>query len=165
MMGARSGSVDPGILLHVLRERGLEADGLDGVLNRESGLLGVSGVSSDFRAVETAAAEGHPRARLALDMYAEGVRNAVGALATTLDRLDALVFTAGIGENSAALRAQVCEGLRILGLRIDDGLNATARPDAEVTAEGSATRVLVVQAREDLMIAQETRRVLKESRP
>jgi acetate kinase len=163
MMGARSGSVDPGILLHVQRERGVDAGALDRALNRESGLLGVSGVSSDYRAVEAAAEAGHDRARLALDMYAEGVRNAVGALATTLDRLDALVFTAGIGENSAALRETVCDGLRILGLRIDNDLNAAARPDSEITAEGSGTRVFVVRTREDLMIARETRRIVEES--
>jgi len=163
MMGARSGTIDPGILLHVQREHGVDADALDRALNRESGLLGVSGVSSDYRAVETAAETGHGRARLALDMYAEAVRNAVGALATTTEQLDALAFTAGIGENSAALRETVCAGLRILGVRIDTGLNAAARADAEITADGSATRVFVIRAREDLMIARETRRVVEES--
>ena len=164
MMGARSGTIDPGIMLHVQRERGVHAEALDQALNRESGLLGVSGVSSDYRAVEAAAETGHERARLALDMYAEGVRNAVGALATALDRVDALAFTAGIGENSARLRETVCAGLRVLGVRIDSDLNASGRADCEITGQDSASRVLVVRAREDLMIAREARRVVEESR-
>lgn len=163
MMGTRSGTVDPGILPHVQRAHGLTADDLDHALNRESGLLGVSGVSSDYRAVEAAAHAGHDRARLALAMYADGVRNAIGGSATALDRLDALVFTAGIGENSAALRASVCDGLGVLGVRIDVESNRDAEADTDIAGPDSSARVLVVRAREDLMIARETRHVLRRS--
>jgi acetate kinase len=160
MMGTRSGTVDPGILLHAQRAHGLDVEDLDRALNRESGLLGVSGVSSDYRAVEAAANAGSDRARLALDMYAEGVRGAIGSLATTLDRLDALAFTAGIGENSAALRASVCDGLGTLGIGIDDARNRETQPDADIATADSRARVLLIRAREDLMIAREVRSVL-----
>ncbi|MGE5276078.1 MAG: acetate/propionate family kinase [Acidobacteriota bacterium] len=160
MMGTRSGSIDPGILLAVQRERGLSAEELDEILNHGSGLLGVSGVSSDFREVEAAARAGDARARLALEIYADRVRSAIGALAATLGGLDALVFTAGIGENAAALRASVCEGLEFLGLRLDPSANGDCRPDADVAAGDSRARILVLRAREELMIARETRRVL-----
>ncbi|MAF10809.1 acetate kinase [Candidatus Poribacteria bacterium] len=160
MMGTRSGTVDPGILLHVQRVHGLDVEDLDRALNRESGLLAVSGVSSDYRAVEAAGDAGDDRARLALDMYAEGVRAAIGGLATTLPRLDALAFTAGIGENSAALRASVCDGLGTLGVSIDAARNRETQPDADIAATDSYARVLIIRAREDLMIARETRNVL-----
>ena len=160
MMGTRSGSIDPGIMLAVQRERGLSAGELDEILNHGSGLLGVSGVSSDFREVDTAARSGDARARLALEIYADRVRSAIGALAVTLGGLDALVFTAGIGENAAGLRASACAGLDCLGLRLDPSANAACRPDADVSAKDSAAPILVLRAREELAIARETRRVL-----
>ena len=160
MMGTRSGTVDPGILLHVLRERGLTVDQLDDVLHHKSGLLGISGVSSDFRQVETAAAAGHHRAQLALDVYAYRVRAMVGALAVTLGGLDALVFTGGIGENSAWLRTEVCNGLECLGARLDPERNRQCRPDADLAADGSPARILVIHTREDMMIAQQCRRMV-----
>lgn len=159
MMGTRCGSVDPGALLHALRARGLSADDLDDALNHRSGLLGISGVSSDYRAVHEAASRGDERARLALAMFAERVRGAVGMLAVALGGLDALVFTAGIGEHAPDLRADACRGLECLGVAFDPAKNATARPDADLSSEGSRARVLIVRAREDLMIARETRRV------
>ena len=160
MMGTRSGTVDPGILIHVLRERGLNVDQLDDVLHHKSGLLGISGVSSDFRQVEAAAAAGHHRARLALDVYAYRVRAMVGALAVTLGGLDALVFTGGIGENSVWLRAEVCNGLECLGAHLDPELNLQCRPDNDLAANGSPARILVIHTREDMMIAQECRRMV-----
>ena len=160
MMGGRAGSVDPGILLYALRHKGVATEELDRILNHESGLYGVSGVSADFREVEAASATGNARARLALEIYADKVRQAVGALAATLGGLDALVFTGGVGEHSAGLRAAVCEGLGFFGLRLDPDANARASPDADVSAGHSASRVLVVHTREELMIARETRRLL-----
>jgi len=157
MMGTRSGSVDPGILLHVLRHRGLNAEQLDHALNHESGLLGVSGISSDFRAVQEATRAGHERARLALDIYADRVRATIGALAVTLGSVDALVFTAGVGEHSADLRAAVCEGLECLGLRLDAASNAECKPDADVASASSTGRILVLHTQEEMMIARETR--------
>jgi acetate kinase len=164
MMGTRSGSVDPGLLLHVLRRKGVTADDLDRVLNHESGLLGVSGVASDMRQVLAAAAAGNARARLALEIYAHRVRQTVGALAATLGGLDALVFTAGIGEHAAPVRARACAGLECLGLELNAKANADCRPDADVATAGSRGRILVIATREDLMIVRETVRVLGHSR-
>lgn len=160
MMGTRSGSVDPGILVYVQRRHGMDVEALDRALNFESGLLGVSGVSGDVREVEEAAAEGNQRARLALEIYAARAREVVGGLAVAMGGVDALVFTAGVGENSADLRAVICEGLECLGLRIDAGRNDAAKPDAEIGAAEDPGRILVIRAREALMIARATRRVV-----
>lgn len=160
MMGTRSGSVDPGILLHVLRQHGVRSDRLDTILNKESGLLGVSGASGDFRSVEEAAAQGNERARLALDLYADRVRATVGALAVTLGGVEALVFTAGVGENAAAFREQICNGLECLGLRLDPERNRAARPDADVADVGSPGRILLVHTREEQRIAREVQQIV-----
>ncbi|NLX99172.1 MAG: acetate/propionate family kinase, partial [Rhodopirellula sp.] len=161
MMGTRSGSVDPGILLHVLRERGMSVEQLDEALHKQSGLLGISGVSADFRRVELAAAEGNPRAQLALGMYAYRVRAMIGALAVTLGRIDGLVFTGGIGENSVLLRQDICQGLECIGVRLDLDRNATARPDADIAQDASAARVLLIRTREEYMIASQTRQTVE----
>jgi acetate kinase len=159
MMGTRSGSIDPSILIHVERKHGLTAEQVDQVLNHQSGLLGVSGVASDFRQVEAASQQGNARAQLALDMYADRVRSAVGALAVTLGGVDALVFTAGVGENSATLRAAVCRGLECLGLHLDAERNAHCQPDADLADPASPGRILALHTREELLIARETLRV------
>lgn len=160
MMGTRSGSIDPGILLYLQRQRGLSAEQLDNVLNHSSGLLGVSGVSSDCRQVEAAARAGNEQARLALHIFADRVRSAVGALTVTLGGIDALVFTAGVGENSPSVRAAVCDGLNCLGLHLDPERNATCQPDADVATVRSQGRILVVRTREELMIAREAGRLV-----
>ncbi len=159
MMGTRSGTVDPGILLHVLRERGMSVEELDQALHKKSGLLGVSGISADFRRVEAAAAEGHGRAQLAMGMYAYRVRAMIGALAVTLGSIDALVFTGGIGENSARLRQDICQGLQCLGVKLDAERNEACRPDADIARPDSTARVLLIHTREEYMIARETRRL------
>ena len=155
-MTTRSGSVDPGALLYVLRERGLSIDELDRALNLESGLAALSGTSGDIREVER---EG---ATHALDVYSHRAAAAVAAMATSLGGLDALVFTAGIGERSPAVRAAVCGRLAFLGVRLDERANDGAEPDVVISALGSQVSVRVIAAREDLVIAQETRRVLDE---
>lgn len=162
MMGTRSGSVDPGILLYAARRRGMSPDALDHTLNHASGLLGVSGISGDFREVELGARSGNRRAQLALAIYADRARGSVGSLAVVMGGVDALVFTAGVGENAAALRADVCAGLECLGLSIDTGRNATSVADADVATAGSPGRILVVRTREALMVARETRRLALE---
>jgi len=159
MMGTRSGTVDPGILIYVQREKGLTVDQLDEILHHKSGLLGISGLSSDFRRVELAAEEGHQRARLAMDIYAYRVRTMIGALVVTLGGMDALVFTGGIGENSSRLRAEVCRGLECVGVHLDDRRNADQKPDADLATPDSPARVLLIHTREDLMIAREARRM------
>ncbi len=158
VMGSRAGSVDPGILLHALERMGLSAEALDEVLQRGSGLLGVSGVSSDFREVLEAARGGNGRARLALAIYADSVRAAVGALAVALGGVDALVFTAGVGENAAELREEACRGLGCLGLFLDPARNRASRPDADIATEASPGRILILHTREDLHIAREALR-------
>ena len=154
-MGTRCGSVDPGLLLLVQRRHGLSLDDLDHALNHESGLLGLSGVSSDLARIEEAAGAGNARAQLAFDVFADRVRSAVGGLAVTLGGLDALVFTDRIGEGSPALRAAVCDGLECLGARLDPARNAAMKPDADLAAEGSGARVLAIATREEYMIARE----------
>jgi len=160
MMGTRSGTVDPGILVYVQREKGLSVDQLDEILHHKSGLLGISGISSDFRRVELAAEEGHQRARLAMDIYAYRVRTMVGALVVTLGGLDALVFTGGIGENSSRLRDEVCRGLECVGVHLDAQKNLVEKPDADLATPGSPARVFSIHTREDLMIAREARRMV-----
>lgn len=161
MMGTRSGSVDPGLLLYVLRHKGLTAEDVDRVLNRESGLLGVSGVSGDMRRVQEAARRGDPRAVLALDIYVHRLRKMIGAMAVTMGGVDALVFTAGVGEHAATIRESACHGLECLGLHLDASVNAGCRPDADVAAPHSPGRILVIATREDLTIVRETVRVLR----
>lgn len=159
MMGSRSGSIDPGILIHVQRAFNLTVDQLDAALQKDSGLLGVSGISSDFRQVEKAAREGHQRSALALDMYASRIRSAVGSLAVQLGGLDALVFTAGVGENSAWLRGKVCEGLQCLGVQLDTDRNTDAQADTDVALPDSPVRVLVLRTNEEAFIAREVQRL------
>ena len=160
MMGTRSGSIDPGILLAMQRDHGLNPQALDEALNKRSGLLGVSGVSSDYRKVEAAAAAGDERARLALEIFAARLRSEIGALAVTLGGIDALVFTAGIGEHAASLRAAVCPNLACLGVKLDPALNASSKPDADIAAKDSAVRVFVIHTREELLIAREAARLM-----
>lgn len=163
MMGTRCGSLGPGLMLHVQRRYNLSVDRMDRVLNHESGLLGVSGVSSDYRQVKDAADKGAERASLALALFADRVRATVGALAVTMGGIDALVFTAGIGEHAADMRAAVCDGLQILGLRLDSGRNTACSPDADIAAADSPGRILVLRTQEERMIAHEARRVMSET--
>ena len=160
MMGTRGGAIDPGILLYVQAQHGLDAHALDATLNHESGLKGVSGVSSDYREVEGAANGGHARARLALDIYAVRVRQAIGAMAVTLGGVDALVFTAGVGQHSASLRRAACEGLACVGVQLDATANASGSGDRDVATTASGARILVLHTREELMIARETKRLI-----
>ena len=160
MMVRRSGSVDPGLILHLLQHGGLSVAELARGLDEESGLLGVSGVSADMRAVLTAADKGSARAALAVDIFIHRLVATIGAMAATIGGLDALVFSGGIGEHSAVVRARVVAGLEHLGARLDHGANETAAPDLDVGAADSAARVMVIAAREDLVILRDVRRVL-----
>ena len=155
MMGTRSGSVDPGILIHLLRQEGSSAEKLNQVLNRESGLYGVSGVSGNMREVLGAMAEGNRRARLAFEIYVHRLRAEIGAMLATLGGLDALVFAAGVGENAVLVRAAACESFAFLGLKLDREKNARSPADQEVSTADSAVRVLIVRTQEDWAIAQE----------
>ncbi len=161
MMATRSGSVDPGLLLHAQLRHGLSAEQVETALYRDSGLLGVSGVSADMRQVLAAARAGDERARLAVDVYTHRVRQAIGALAVTLGGVDALVFTAGVGENSAEVRAASCDGLECLGLELDPDANTRVRPDADVARRDSPGRILVVISREEDTMLREVTRVVQ----
>jgi len=160
VMGSRSGSVDPGLLIYLLRHKGMSAEQLDHALNYESGLLGLSGFSSDMRQILEKSSE-NPGARLALEVYVHRLRQTVGAMAATLGGVDGLVFTAGVGENSAQVRELVCENLDHLGLELDTTANARCKPDADIARHGSPGRILVISTREDLTIVRETRRLLR----
>ncbi|WP_254566678.1 acetate kinase [Oscillatoria sp. HE19RPO] len=155
MMGTRSGSVDPGILIHQMRSQQLKVDELDSILNRESGLKGVSGVSSDIRDIKTAIQEGNERAKLAFDMYVYRLRSQIGAMLPILGGLDVLVFTGGVGENHPNLRSAACEGFEFLKLHIDPHKNQNSPIDADIATTDSKVRVFVIQAQEDWAIARE----------
>jgi acetate kinase len=154
VMGTRSGDIDPGIVLHLLRA-GLTADEVDSLLNRASGMKGLTG-HNDLRQVHRAAAAGDARAEVALQVYVHAIRHFLGAYLVELGGADAIVFTAGVGENDAAVRAAVCEGLSGLGIEVDPMANQAARgpaAPADIATEASATRVLVVPTDEELEIA------------
>lgn len=160
IMGTRSGSVDPGILIHLLRHAGYDADRLDRLLNRDSGLKGISGISGDMREIESAMAQGHVRAQQAFDVFIHRLRQGVSAMAVALGGLDALVFTAGMGENSAAVRAAACEGLAFLGVELDAGRNEASSSDRDIATDDSAVRILVIHTQEDWEIARECFRLV-----
>jgi acetate kinase len=162
MMGTRSGTVDPGMLVHLMRYKGLDADDLDHALNLESGLLGVSGVSSDMREVLSELPYNRD-ARLAVDVYVHRIIQTIGTMAATLGGVDALVFTAGVGEYAPEIRRRACENLGFLGLELDRAANETRKPDADVALPASAARILIIATREDLTIMRETRRLLGSS--
>ncbi|MEP6518934.1 acetate/propionate family kinase [Microcoleus vaginatus] len=155
MMGSRSGSIDPGILIHLLKQSEFTAEKLDGILNRNSGLKGISGVSSDMRQIGDAIAQGNQRAQLALDIYIHRLRAGIGAMLASLGGLDALIFTAGVGENSAVVRAAACEPFGFIGLKLDGDKNQQSPIDQDIAAVDSAVRILVVHTQEDWEIARE----------
>jgi acetate kinase len=161
-MGRRSGAVDPGILIHLVRHEGHTADSLDRLLNHESGLAGLSGTSGDMREVLKGVDAGDERARLALDVYVHHIRQAIAAMAASLNGLDALVFTGGVGEHAPRVRAAVCEGLAFLGVELDTTENVRATGDAHCSVKGRVA-VLVVRAEENWAVAQECVRVVAAS--
>jgi acetate kinase len=160
MMATRSGSIDPSIVLHVQQHHGLTAEQVEAALNHESGLLGVSGLSADMREILEAVDAGHSQARLALAIYTRRVRQAIGALAVTLGGVDALVFTAGVGEHAGLVRETICDGLECLGLELDAPANVACRPDVDVARLDSRGRILVIATREDVTMLREVIQVL-----
>jgi acetate kinase len=161
VMGTRSGDLDPAVVFYLHRQAGLSVDDIDELLNRRSGMLGLAG-ANDMREVERRAAAGDQAAAEALDVYCYRIRKYVGAYAAALGRLDALVFTAGVGENSAGVRAGVCEGLEGLGITLDRDRNlARSSGPRTVSADGGAVAVLVVPTNEELEIAEQTLAVVR----
>jgi len=160
MMGTRSGSVDPALVVYLIEKCGMSAKEVDSFLNKKCGLLGVAGVGSgDLRDILAARAKGNERARLAFDMYVYRIALGIGAMAAALDGADAIAFTAGAGERSAELRAAVSARLGYLGVSLDPARNESGSGDRDVSADDARCRVLVIGTREDILIARETARV------
>lgn len=155
MMGTRCGSVDPGLLIHLQRNCGIDIEQLDRSLNTESGLLGVSGISGDIRRVSGEAKAGHQRSQLALDIYVYRLRQAIAAMTASLSGLDGLVFTGGVGTNWPDLRTSLCEGLGFLGIELDTHINLQCVADAVVSSGRSNIPVVVIHTREDVMLARQ----------
>ena len=157
MMGTRSGDIDAGAVVFLQNTLHLDADGISSLLNKKSGVLGVTGISSDMRDVESAAGKGNERARLALDMYFYRVKKYVGAYAAVMGGVDIIVFTAGVGENQSDLRRVVCEDMQWMGVKIDEALNENVRgEEAVISTADSKVKVCVVPTDEELMIATDT---------
>ena len=162
-MGTRSGAIDAAITEYIADQRGYSGKRVENVLNKESGMLGVSGVSSDFRDLEVAAAEGNERAQLALDIFAYKVTKRIGSAAAAMGGVDAVVFTAGVGENSASMRAKIMEGMEFLGLKIDPEKNNVRGKERIISTDDSPNAILLVPTNEELMIALDTARLVREA--
>jgi len=158
-MGTRSGTLDPGVILYLMDQRGMDARAVEKLIYNESGLLGVSGISSDMR---TLLASAEPRARLAVDLYVYRIRRELGSLAAALGGLDAIVFTAGIGENAAIIRERVCRDAAWLGVDVDPAANSAGGPD--IGKRGAHVQAWVIPTNEELMIARHTQRLLEHAR-
>ena len=155
MMGTRSGSVDPGILTYLMRQSDLSGEQLDDLLNKRSGLLGISGISGDMREILAAIKKGHERAQLAFDIYVHRLQSGIGAMIAVLGGIDALIFTAGVGENSPEVRAGACKNLKYAGVELDRKKNAESPPDENISAPNSPVPVVIVSAQEDWEIARD----------
>ena len=160
-MGTRSGDLDAAVVQFIMNKYGMSADECLNMLNKKSGVLALSGVSSDFRDIEGEAEKGNEDCQLALDKFAYEVRKYIGAYAAALGGLDCLVFTAGVGENSASMRARICEGLEYLGVKIDPEKNTIRGKEAIISADDSKVTVWVIPTNEELMIAQDTAELVK----
>jgi acetate kinase len=165
-MGTRSGNVDPAALIHLMRTEGLNPDALEAIINKESGLLGLSGVSNDLREIEQAAQDGHHRALLAFKSFCYQIRKYIGAYTAAMQGLDVVIFTGGIGQGSTGVRSLACQGLQYLGIQIDEHKNQNAdgfNGECDISADDASVRVLVIPGDEERMIARETLRALKAS--
>ncbi len=158
-MGTRSGDIDPAIPMYLMEREKLTAQQVDDILNKKSGMLGISGISSDFRDLYAASDAGNVRATLALDIFKYQCRKIIGSYAAAMGGVDAIVFTAGVGENNDDVRFGACSGLEFMGVEIDFDKNLTARTECDVSMPGSRVRVLVVPTNEELAIANETARI------
>ncbi len=156
VMGTRSGDLDPAIVSFLEEKEGLPQGGANNILNKKSGVLGISGVSSDFRDLMEAANGGNKRAKLALDVYVHRVKHYIGAYVAELNGVDAVVFTAGLGENSKEMRELICTDMDYLGIKIDPAKNAVRGKEAVISPDGAAVNVLLIPTNEELTIARDT---------
>lgn len=161
VMGTRCGDMDPAIVTFLEDEAGMSSKEVNNLMNKQSGVLGISGVSSDFRDVEAAAAEGNERAALALDVFYYRVKKYIGAYAAAMGGVDAIVFTAGLGENSPETRMEICKGLEFIGVSIDPEKNNCRGKQVEISAEGATVRTFVIPTNEELMIARDTKEIVE----
>lgn len=161
MMGTRSGDMDPSIVFYLMEKENWTIEQTRDFLNKKCGVLGLSGISSDFRDVENAAKEGNDRAQLTLDRFAYMVKRYIGSYAASLGGVDAIVFTGGLGENSGSMRAKICTGLEFMGVKIDPGKNNVRGAEADVSTADSTVKALVIPTNEELMIARDTYELVK----
>jgi acetate kinase len=160
-MGTRSGNIDPAIIPFLMKKENMSSDEVNDILNKKSGVLGISGISSDFRDIEDEADKGNKRAQIALNLFANRVKKYIAAYTAELGKVDAIVFTAGVGENSPIIRKMVCDGLNFIGVSIDDELNDVKGKERIISSVDSKVKVLIVPTNEELMIARETLELVK----
>lgn len=160
MMGTRSGDIDAGAVTFIMDKEGLTTTGVSNLLNKKSGVLGISGISSDMRELEAAVAEGNPKAILAENMYFYRIKKYIGAYAAALGGVDVILFTGGVGENQASCRAGVCEGLEFMGVKIDAEKNKVRGEEAIISSDDSKVKVVVIPTDEELLIASDTMTVV-----
>lgn len=159
IMGTRCGDIDPAIIPFVMKKEGLDADGVDKLMNKESGVYGMTGISSDFRDIEDAAAEGNQLAINALNAYAQRVKKYIGAYAAEMNGVDAIVFTAGLGENGIGMREMICADMDFMGIKLDPEKNNVRGKDRVISSDDSRVKVLLIPTNEELMIARDTLRL------
>lgn len=165
MMGTRSGDVDPGIITYLMLKHNMSANDVQRMINKESGMAGVTEISSDMREIETAVNEGNERAKMALDMYEQRILKYVGAYAAEMGGLDVIVFTGGVGENQTGVRENVCAPLAFMGVEIDRELNARTRgTETEISTPASRVKVVVIPTDEELMIARDTQEIVSRNK-
>ncbi len=161
VMGTRSGSIDPAVIPFLAKNENLTVDEVDAILNKKSGVAGVSGVGSDFRDLAEAAKNGNERAKLALDMFARGVQSYIGRYASIMGGVDVVTFAGGIGENDCDMRAKILEGQEFMGIKIDLEKNKVRGKETEITADGASVRVFVIPTDEELTIARDTKTIVE----
>lgn len=161
VMGTRSGGIDPAILEYIMSKENLTIEEMLNILNKKSGVFGISGVSSDFRDLEVAAKEGNERAQLALDVFAHKIKGFIGSYLAKLDGADVIVFTAGVGENAIGMRAKICSNMENLGIKLDPERNNVRGEETIISAADSKVKILLVPTNEELMIARDTKHVIE----
>lgn len=159
-MGTRCGTIDPAVVTFLMNKEGIDTEKMDAIMNKQSGMLAISGVSSDFRDLDAAVESGNERAALALEVFAYQVKKFIGSYACAMGGLDAIVFTAGIGENNSVMRKMICKDLEFLGVSIVDSKNNIRGTEIDVSTDDSKVRVLVIPTNEELAIAKETKKLI-----
>lgn len=159
VMGTRCGEIDPAIIPFLMKKENMSPEQIDNYLNKKSGVLGLSGISSDFRDIEEAAKEGNERAALALEVFAYKVRKYIGSYVAAMGGVDAIVFTAGLGENAPGMRDKICNGLEYLGTRVDPEKNNMRGKAQEISVDGAKVKIFVIPTNEELVIARDTKEI------